>query len=338
VKYDRACLDLADHLFKDGKIDLGDAKQLWEEVEDGPGVTEVEKRTIEKIMADKKGNITAGALKFFNEKLAEWHAAHPSSSSSTLSAPPAKAGKGASPALKPVSPAVKPVAAPLLDDVEESKDEVKEVEMKTTEGGERIELIVDRSSSMRSVLDATVKGLNDFLVQQQAETGAGNRQRRLTVFSNTVNQPKKYREALPTIPPVTVKEVMPSGSTALLDGIGTVLSSLPVEHRSVVVIVTDGQENTSKKFKQEQVNALIAERLAAQWTIVFLAANQDAIATGAKFGLPPGSCATFTAVVDNVIAAFQAAHGLASRSWKSTEQEQRSFTTNERFAMQNKTK
>jgi len=189
---------------------------------------------------------------------------------------------------------------------------------------------------MRSLLEATVKGLNDFLTQQQGEPGAAKRQVRLTTFNNTVTQPGAYHCSLPSVAAVTAEVVMPAGGTALLDAIGTVLSSLPVEQVSVVVIVTDGHENGSKKFKQAQVNKLIADRMRAEWTFIFLAANQNAIATGEKYGLGAGSCATFTAAVDGVVAAFQAAHALASRSWKTVDAEQRSFTSNERTAMHNK--
>jgi len=188
---------------------------------------------------------------------------------------------------------------------------------------------------MRSLLDATVKGLNDFITQQQAESGAATRQLRLTTFNNSITQPGAYHSSLASIPSITRKVVMPGGGTSLLDAIGTVLSSLPVEQVSVVVIVTDGHENGSKKFDQAQVNKLIAERMRSEWTFIFLAANQNAIATGEKFGLSAGSCATFTAAVDGVVAAFQAAHQLASRSWKTVDAEQRSFTSNERSAMHN---
>merc|ERR1711881_745933 len=68
VKYDRACLDLAEHLMKDDKLDLADAKLLWEDVEDGPGVTACEKTTIEYIM--EKHTLTEGAKEFLTASLA----------------------------------------------------------------------------------------------------------------------------------------------------------------------------------------------------------------------------------------------------------------------------
>lgn len=70
VRHDRSCLDLADHLSKDGKLDLADAKQLWADVEDGAKVTAVEKRTIEYIMANDSFKLTEGATKFLTEQLA----------------------------------------------------------------------------------------------------------------------------------------------------------------------------------------------------------------------------------------------------------------------------
>jgi polyhydroxyalkanoate synthesis regulator phasin len=72
VRYDRSCLDLAEHLAKDGKLDLADAKLLWADVEDGPGVTECEKRSIEYVMG--KYTVTDGAKAFLDGQLQAWTA------------------------------------------------------------------------------------------------------------------------------------------------------------------------------------------------------------------------------------------------------------------------
>lgn len=64
VRYDRSCLDLADHLAKDGKIDLADAKQLWADVQDGHRITVIESRTIEYILSNKTYDLTDGARSF----------------------------------------------------------------------------------------------------------------------------------------------------------------------------------------------------------------------------------------------------------------------------------
>jgi len=69
VRYDRSALDLADHLNKDGKLDLGDAKLLWADVEDGPGVTVCERRTIEHILS--KYTLTDGGRDFLEKRMQE---------------------------------------------------------------------------------------------------------------------------------------------------------------------------------------------------------------------------------------------------------------------------
>lgn len=72
TRYDRSCLDLAVHLAKDGKLDVADAKLIWEDVEDGPGVTACEKRSVEYVMAQYA--LTEGAKKHFDDQLAAWKA------------------------------------------------------------------------------------------------------------------------------------------------------------------------------------------------------------------------------------------------------------------------
>lgn len=69
VRYDRSCLDLAAHLAKDGKIDIGDAKQLWADVEDGPGVTECERQSLQYVMDNYK--LTEGGKAFLLQKMRE---------------------------------------------------------------------------------------------------------------------------------------------------------------------------------------------------------------------------------------------------------------------------
>lgn len=70
VRYDRACLDLAEHLTKDGKLDVADAKLIWEDVEDGPGVTECEKRSVDYVLT--KYTVTEGAKKYLDAQLSAW--------------------------------------------------------------------------------------------------------------------------------------------------------------------------------------------------------------------------------------------------------------------------
>eukprot|EP00448_Togula_jolla_P023350 CAMPEP_0170571974 /NCGR_PEP_ID=MMETSP0224-20130122/1966_1 /TAXON_ID=285029 /ORGANISM="Togula jolla, Strain CCCM 725" /LENGTH=345 /DNA_ID=CAMNT_0010894427 /DNA_START=64 /DNA_END=1101 /DNA_ORIENTATION=- len=66
-RYDSELLDAAEAFAKEGQISFGEAGLLWEEGQDGKGVTEIEKNTLRYIMKEKK--VTAKALKFLHEML-----------------------------------------------------------------------------------------------------------------------------------------------------------------------------------------------------------------------------------------------------------------------------
>ena len=96
--------------------------------------------------------------------------------------------------------------------------------------------------------------------------------------------------------------VLPAGTkvlavgTALLDAIGRTiddlgkrLAALPEEQRPgqvIVAIFTDGLENASQNYTGEKINKMIRhQREVYGWEFLFLAANQDAIATAARMGI-----------------------------------------------------
>ena len=105
VKYDRSALDLADHLHKDGKLDLQDAKKLWVDVEDGSGVTDTEKRTIEYIR--DKMTLTDGAKEYFATQLGDDKKEEAENAAKEDGGSPAKKAKTAK-AATPVTPSERP--------------------------------------------------------------------------------------------------------------------------------------------------------------------------------------------------------------------------------------
>ena len=179
----------------------------------------------------------------------------------------------------------------------------------------RIELIVDRSGSMQNLLGATVSGLNEFVDMQRSQLRDAVRATvRLHVFDDQVETRWNEGQRLVSAPCVTEHDVMPRGSTALLDAIGQTLGVLPVHEPRIVCIVTDGEENSSRHWTREGVLELIARLKRHGWTFIFMAANQDAIQTGAGLGFGAGTCATFGASATGVRAAFGSAAASSCRA------------------------
>lgn len=178
----------------------------------------------------------------------------------------------------------------------------------------KLEMIVDRSGSMQPLHAATVQGLNKFLADQRLLPHAHAMTMRLVVFDDRIET--CWREGTPlsdTSLVVTPNMVQPRGQTALLDAIGSTLSSTQLTPARVVCIVTDGCENSSSQFTRPQVNDLITARKNAGWTFIFLAANQDAIAVGGTLGIDAATSATFSATPAGISAGFGSASAASCR-------------------------
>jgi uncharacterized protein with von Willebrand factor type A (vWA) domain len=147
-----------------------------------------------------------------------------------------------------------------------------------------IVVVLDRSGSMGSIASATVEGFNKFLYEQQNSQGEA--------FITLVQFDDRYEMNYQSIPVKNASQLIlgesfvPRGGTALFDAIGKTIEELKTNRDVVFVIITDGEENASKVYKQEAINKMI-ETLQKEdgWKFIFLAANQDAIKAGNSIGI-----------------------------------------------------
>jgi uncharacterized protein YegL len=174
-------------------------------------------------------------------------------------------------------------------------------------------LVLDRSGSMSSIAEETIAGFNEFV----------DNQKRLPVeaFFSLVQFDDVYElvhDGIPIqdVPLLDNHTFVPRGSTALLDAIGKTiddvgkrLASLDEDQRPekvVVVIITDGQENSSTQYNLSDINEKIShQRNAYKWEFLFLGANQDAIATAVNVGIRSTSALTYAATPEGTTSAFR---------------------------------
>ena len=57
----------------------------------------------------------------------------------------------------------------------------------------------------------------------------------------------------------------------------------------LVAIVTDGHENDSREYNENQIKKLIKQKEKQDWQFVYLAADQDAFAAGGAIGVTRGN-------------------------------------------------
>jgi len=180
----------------------------------------------------------------------------------------------------------------------------------------RIAVILDRSGSMVSVVDATISGFNEFVHSQKLEPGQANL--KLVQFDDQYEE--VFDKPLSEVPLLDHETFVPSGWTALHDAIGRTikvldneLTRMPEAERPakvLMLILTDGEENRSTEFTREQIADMVKEQQEkSSWNFVFLGANQDSVLTASGFNIPHHSSLAY----NSNAAALRNTLGSASR-------------------------
>lgn len=159
-------------------------------------------------------------------------------------------------------------------------------------------VIVDRSGSMAPVAADMRGGLDTFFKEQSELDGE--------CLVDYIQFDTEYEKVFEDRPVADAKAVLqPRGGTALLDAIGKgvtelgeKLAKLNEDQRPgtvLVVVVTDGYENSSTEWSADAVKAIIKEQEDKwNWKFTFLGANIDAVAVGAQFGFSSDSSLTYS--------------------------------------------
>jgi Mg-chelatase subunit ChlD len=162
-------------------------------------------------------------------------------------------------------------------------------------------VLLDRSGSMSSMIDAVIEGFNTLLAEQAAE-GPGAWM--TFVQFDGQNPQETLADAIPIaeVAPLTAQTFVPRGNTPLLDATGLLLGKAIVRANGVgdaehvvFAAITDGEENASTEFSLEAIRKTIEQRTAAGWTFVFLGADPSAYAEAGGLGVDQRSTQQWTA-------------------------------------------
>ena len=182
-----------------------------------------------------------------------------------------------------------------------------------------ITLVVDRSGSMQSIRDDAEGGVNAFIADQAKQPGEA--------FLTLVQFDAEYEflhKGTP-ISQVSSFTLVPRGSTALLDAVGRSINETGERFAKmndsdrpglvIFVILTDGQENSSKEFSKDQIKKMVQHQQEIYgWHFTFLGADQDAFAEAGAMGIDANGAASFSK--EKVAAAYHATGSKVSRMRK----------------------
>ncbi len=160
--------------------------------------------------------------------------------------------------------------------------------------GMHIVFVLDMTGSMASVKRQAIDGYNEYV------TGMQNSAPEADIALTTFNS-----DQIKTYPVTPIKEAMllndqnyqPNATTPLYDAIGQTVRAtekrVKAGDRVAFVILTDGMENASREYNRTGIFAMLKEKEAAGWGIVYLGANQDAYQEAMGMGIQQSNVANF---------------------------------------------
>lgn len=166
--------------------------------------------------------------------------------------------------------------------------------------------VIDESGSMGGNVAPVVEGYNEFIDTLRGE-GADNEKTRCTLAFFDSGGPygdpnTRFRfdsVGLAEMPTLGNQDYNPRGGTPLNDAVSETIEKVGSrkggDEKAMVVIITDGMENSSKT-RTEDLRKLVESKVAEGWEFIYLGANVDAFAASSAIGMPgtPGSYFNFT--------------------------------------------
>ena len=173
---------------------------------------------------------------------------------------------------------------------------------------------LDETGSMSQEVERVVTSLNEYVQNLPART-------HITVFKfNSDSWTKFYDGTKAKWTPMTEEDYNPNSMTPLYDSVAKAINHAnslvkSTKDKVLVMVDTDGYENDSREYSQDNVKALVEEKKKAGWDFFFMAHGLDRVSAnnilqqGTNLGMmgaagPQGSRGETYRVATNYTAAY----------------------------------
>jgi len=168
-----------------------------------------------------------------------------------------------------------------------------------------VAMVLDRSSSMSSIRQETIDAFNEQIrtIRETVEEQPIDVFVSLVTFADFVDDPVFWNIPLSDVADLNLDTYAPNGMTAMVDGVASTIERLSEietiddDNTSVLVVVlSDGAENHSRRYSSEQLAAMVTEKQnTGRWTFVYEGANQDLTEVSKGTTIPVANTLSFTA-------------------------------------------
>lgn len=169
---------------------------------------------------------------------------------------------------------------------------------KKSRGRTRVFIVQDSSGSMYSRRDETISGFNEYVANLKKDA-EGEVLLSLSQFDTSVNSLFTNRPVA-EVEGLDEHNYVPGGMTALRDAVGRAIKtaerSAGKDDKVLVVIMTDGGENSSHEYTHEDVLNQIKSKRKDGWEFVFLGAGEEAWNAGASLGIERTHTINYSAI------------------------------------------
>jgi len=166
-----------------------------------------------------------------------------------------------------------------------------------------VSFIQDRSGSMATVWDETLNGFKTYVENLQADEKKDDEIEylfSLTTFDTVIETPH-IGDKIANVDGTILKKHGPRNATALYDAVGKTLQAIDDNKsltfdKAIVVIVTDGQENSSREWSKDALHSAIDERVKrGNWTFTYLGTQPETWDDAQSLGIGVGASASYNA-------------------------------------------
>lgn len=167
-----------------------------------------------------------------------------------------------------------------------------------------IVFILDESGSMRHLKKSTISSFNEMLESQKNLDTEFPAYLTTVVFSDNMKKICDHKE-IHEVENMTSENYNPNGCTALMDTLGKTINEMSEINKDndknvIFIIITDGYENASRKFKREDIKKMIEAKREMGWNFIFFGANIDSNKEAGSLGIDKKYTSNFAATKEGM--------------------------------------
>lgn len=173
--------------------------------------------------------------------------------------------------------------------------------------------IIDASGSMYGLTDDVIGGFNSFIKEQN--TLKDKAYLTTVLFNNFINTLYQSKD-INLIKYMDRGIYKASGSTALFDAIGSSVLSLSERAKTkkvMVIIMTDGYENSSRLFSRSKIKRIIEMKTNDGWEFIFAGSNIDVDKVSEGIGIRKDRRMEYKSSAEGTRQIYKRVSGITSR-------------------------